>query len=580
MKLFFRRAGLLLAILWLALSILLLLKPGASIFYFRKPILPHQMRPDVYRFYTIEIPNKSKLFSTKNILITEEGHFLHLRDTAGPIQPEETGVYLTAATPKSILVYFSPTDGSDPHTSDKLYVVYLPLTLLSRPLGGVYLLALLSGLGCFLAFFRAKHPALKPALIRPGLILQTWDDFLDRYGIDAFIQRYNRVIPHNPAPGSQQTLRGAAVLTAAVLLAIILRINMMRAETGQADEPVYLRAAVLYASALNTGNLQEIAHTNYNFEHPIFNKLLYGAALSVFQPLEQGESWLHPVNGFEGFPLDERVQVLRGVSAFFGTLGVFLLGCIHPVAGLFLALQTFAVRFTSVIYLESVAMALSLGSVWVFSKLFTGKNSRKKTLFLILGSGFCLGAAAASKYIYGTAGIACLLYGLLKSERSPQKLLHLLLWGLTAGLFFVICDPFLWPDPLNRLLDSLRYSQNYSSSGHVDFYNFPFWQPLNWLTRSFSQHGEVGGLLLNPSGDLLKLDTPLFLLALLGLPILIKQKPLYFVWLVVDLLFLFIWKTKWPQYIVILLAPYCLSAAYGLEWMGGWLKRLWVWVRS
>ena len=44
-------------------------------------------------------------------------------------------------------------------------------------------------------------------------------------------------------------------------------------------------------------------------------------------------------------------------------------------------------------------------------------------------------------------------------------------------------------------------------------------------------------------------------------------------WLAVGLLFLLLWNTKWPQYILILSAPLCLAAAEGTLRLLGLLVR-------
>ena len=50
----------------------------------------------------------------------------------------------------------------------------------------------------------------------------------------------------------------------------------------------------------------------------------------------------------------QQVLVLRMISALLGAAAVFLLCLIHPLAGLFLALDTFGIKYTSVIYLEAL----------------------------------------------------------------------------------------------------------------------------------------------------------------------------------------------------------------------------------
>jgi hypothetical protein len=294
--------------------------------------------------------------------------------------------------------------------------------------------------------------------------------------------------------------------------------------------------------------------------------------------------------GFEGFPYDLRVQVLRYVSVIFGVLQVLVMACIHPVAGILLAVQSFAVRYTSVIYLEAVPMLFSLLSIWAFSKSIRLGFSGRKALYWSLVSSIALGITAASKYIYAIVGLTCLVYaiGLIIYHRKFKMVKNIILWCGTSLFIFFICDPYLWPSPIERLVSSVQFSQSYSVRRQFVYY-FPFWQSLNWLSQSFSSQNGFHGFYhygfsaekireLSPTirkmGEIIKADTWIFIAAVLGLPILYKKQPLYFWWLIFSFTFLFIWKVKWPQYVCILLAPWCFSAAYTLEYLWGLIRSI------
>jgi hypothetical protein len=127
-------------------------------------------------------------------------------------------------------------------------------------------------------------------------------------------------------------------------------------------------------------------------------------------------------------------------------------------------------------------------------------------------------------------------------------------------------DPVLWHSPLNRLIESVKFNINYSLGMHVAEVGYPFWQPLRWLMISLPQQPEHPLASFNNAGDYFILaDSVVFILALLGLPTLFKKNKLMFIWLVVGLAFLFLWSTKWPQYILVVLPPLCISAAYGFD---------------
>ncbi|HEY5983081.1 MAG TPA: hypothetical protein VIU38_06370, partial [Anaerolineales bacterium] len=128
-----------------------------------------------------------------------------------------------------------------------------------------------------------------------------------------------------------------------------------------------------------------------------------------------------------------------------------------------------------------------------------------------------------------------------------------------ALLMFLVFDPYLWPHPIERLTKSLLFHEAFLDSRLVQMYNYPFWQPLRWLS-AFSAHYDLGPR----SAFLLDVDTFIFVAALIGLPRLLKREPFFFCWLLVGVIFLLVWRTKWPQYTLIILAPFSMAAAHGI----------------
>jgi hypothetical protein len=66
-------------------------------------------------------------------------------------------------------------------------------------------------------------------------------------------------------------------------------------------------------------------------------------------------------------------------------------------------------------------------------------------------------------------------------------------------------------------------------------------------------------------------DSLIFILGLVGLPALFKKNMPMFCWLLVGMIFLLLWRTKWPQYVMLVLPAFCLSAAYGFECIRSYL---------
>jgi len=189
-----------------------------------------------------------------------------------------------------------------------------------------------------------------------------------------------------------------------------------------------------------------------------------------------------------------------------------------------------------------------------------------------IASGVLLGLSAAGKYMYAVVGVAIGIDWGLALRAAPAgfstKLRPLLGWGLLSLAAFYAANPYFWPDPLWRLEFSLFYHAEYAGGGSPG--GFPPWQPLVWLTTSLPQATARAA----PRLYLLRLDLWISLLALLGLDRLWRKQRVYVLWLAIGLLFLLVWNTKWPHYILILSAPLCLAAAEGAQRIVGPLRKL------
>lgn len=191
---------------------------------------------------------------------------------------------------------------------------------------------------------------------------------------------------------------------------------------------------------------------------------------------------------------------------------------------------------------------------------------RQRSIFWLCLSAVGLGLTAASKYTYCVVGIAILVDWLWRiRDETPDNgkkighwysMLPVLVWGILAVIVFFAFNPRLWNDPLGRLTQSILYHGDYAASEHVRQANFPACQPLVWLAGSVPWH---------PGVFLASLDLYITLLAGIGLTRLWHRQRVYGLWLVIGLVFLLLWPTKWPQYILILTAPLSLAAAHGFE---------------
>ena len=137
---------------------------------------------------------------------------------------------------------------------------------------------------------------------------------------------------------------------------------------------------------------------------------------------------------------------------------------------------------------------------------------------------------------------------------------------LSLAVFFA-CDPYLWRQTITHLSESIAYHQNHYLSDEVLKLNYPFWQPLVWLSAPFPHFFDN-----SRTSFLIRPDTLIGLLALAGLPRLLRRQPFYFIWLVTALALLLLYPVKWPQYAMIAITPLCLSAAMGTGWLFDLLK--------
>jgi len=364
-----------------------------------------------------------------------------------------------------------------------------------------------------------------------------------------------------------------AVAFALIILAVAFGLRLYSATFAYVDrdEATYLDAANQYANHIRDGQYSWLAWDTINYEHPAFNKILYGFTILHLPSLDKvRESDLVDNTPIEQNQAYRYVQAARMLSVAFGSLAVFCLSLFNPLAGLFLAVDTLGIKYTSEVYLEALPMLASLISVLaygIFYRHLTGSplNRKKAGLWLAL-SAITLGMTAACKYIYSVAGLAIGLHWLIEVFRkriSPKTLLLLAGWGICSLLMFFVFDPYLWVHPIQRLGETFRFHASYSSSEFVIYSGYPFWQPLAWLFSPFRTYNPVHDPVANHA-FLFSIDSLIFLLAAMGLPRTFQRQPVIFYWIVIGLITLFFWETKWAQYPLIVLAPWCYSASQGL----------------
>ncbi len=366
------------------------------------------------------------------------------------------------------------------------------------------------------------------------------------------------------------------------LLAFFLRAYLAYTGPIEYDEPIYTKNMVELNLALRQGNWNQILDSTTNYESPQFYKLIYAAGLLTSKPLLNPAPFDWGVE-FKSIPYWPKLLSMRLISAFFGAAAVFLLSLVHPLAGLFLAIDTLGIKYTSVIYLDALPAFASLAAFLSALKALElyQKQARRWKMWLVL-SALGLGMTAAAKYMYAVAGFAIIAAIILRGwKQKLPVLLGLAAWGLLSVVFFFVLDPVLWHAPAARLSDSIQFNMNYSVGAHVAEVGYPFWQPIQWLLLSIPHQPNQPPAFFYDAGSFFILaDSVTFFLAVIGLPALYRKNKPMLLWLVIGIAFLLLWGTKWPQYTLMILAPWCVSAACGFDFLLSRVSIVWAKIRE
>jgi len=317
-----------------------------------------------------------------------------------------------------------------------------------------------------------------------------------------------------------------------VLLAAVLHLWAATQLPVDFDEPDYVQAGYDYAEALARGDLNRVIDYPFNREHPPLVKLIYGMGSLA---LGDRATWIGAL------------YTARLISAGFGVLAVLLLALIDPVAGALLAVHTLATKYTSQAYLEALPLCASLAAVLA---LVRSHAPRDRWFWL---SAATLGAAAAGKFTYFPVAFP-IFFLLVQQKRRWTDLLFYV--SVVAAVFWML-NPALWREPVARLVDMLLFHVRYSQGANVQASGYPWYQPVLWLSQPVPWHRQVFFYI--------GLDGLIFWLAVGGAYLERRTRPWLVVWLVGGLVVLLLWRTKWPQYALVLVPPLCLAAASALR---------------
>jgi ABC-type sugar transport system permease subunit len=345
------------------------------------------------------------------------------------------------------------------------------------------------------------------------------------------------------------------------------------------DEDDYLRAGQQYAMGLQAGDVGVLLRENYRSEHPPLSKIITGVVLAPLPPAPEIPDRPTTAEPAQSLP-EPLLTAARTTQAVFGAATAVLLAFVSPIGGLYLALHTWSVKYTSQVMLEAVPAFFALLAVVLASRAWRTVLPGRRRAWLV-AAGVAFGMACAGKYLYGVAGLAIAVDWLLRTRtttmdgrRSAAALgrwaLPVVAWLALGFVAFVAADPYLWPDPVGRLGASIAYHGGYATSAAVSDTGWPSWQPLVWLMGSVPWH--------DPGTFLVTADLFITGLAVVGLRQLWREHRVFALWLGIGFAFLLVWPTKWPQYVLVISAPLSLAAGMGtaivLEPVRRWLRGL------
>lgn len=342
----------------------------------------------------------------------------------------------------------------------------------------------------------------------------------------------------------------SGIILLVVLIAFILRFWAAFRLPTDFDEPIYLNAALDYAQMFRGGNLNAVIDYPEIREHPPLVRLIYGLSMLPLG-VNVGRS--------------DALAVARFVSVIFGTLSVWVVALFDPLSGFLMAISTYMVKYTSQAYLEALPLFTSMLALFI---LFRSKNSHDRYFWISAGA---LGVTAAGKYSYFPIFLVILfVYFLVKKYPWRDLLLYL---SVTILIFFVL-DPVLWRNPFTRLYESIFFHPQYAQGSDVQLANYPWYQPIIWLSSSkpYEWHRDV--FLYNPAEGIFSIDAIIFLAALIAIPQQWRERRWVLFWMVSGVLLLLLWPTKWPQYTLVVIPAFCLAASASLKRLGRFIKNL------
>src|SRR5574340_1059365 len=259
------------------------------------------------------------------------------------------------------------------------------------------------------------------------------------------------MVSQSPIHSGQRKKRIFTIIAVITITMLALGLRGYAANTLNIDydEPVYLHEALEYTYFMRHGEYTWLAWYQGNYEHPSFYKILYGLVLFT-QPQLDKSNPMELQTPMQAAQDADYGMTGRWVSVIFGTIAVAVTAAISPAAGIFAAVYSLGVKYTSQFYLEALPLLTSLLAVAAYLEFY--KVVR------------------------------------VKPVRSKRAMLWLGGWSVLSLMSFFVFDPYLWPHPVERFVDSMEYHLKYPSTDIVKLSGYPWWQPLRWLYNPFAYY--------------------------------------------------------------------------------------------
>lgn len=179
MKRFIRITFLITYFLAIVVSVLLIIKPGASIFHIKRRLPPENFKPYQGHAYHLPLTLNPLIFPSEGLLLFEDNVLLNQTYTADVIQKGLGRYSITDQEDDRSNLIFSSNDNSNPSTNGRQYTLYLHVHFFSRTTGISILLISIFGLVLFVRFVIKSPVRRESSLASPQAIWQLFNDFLD-----------------------------------------------------------------------------------------------------------------------------------------------------------------------------------------------------------------------------------------------------------------------------------------------------------------------------------------------------------------------------------------------------------------